>query len=119
MLIIYFLLTWGKGLDVIKESFDSDTKSECRTPSLDNPFMNVLPLDARTVEPACAYTKETKAQIDSAFHTNLYQDIDDVYGTNNSQRQFYTMPSSTIPNNQDSFAKWLYKTGPTCKENVC
>jgi hypothetical protein len=26
------------------------------------------------------------------------------------------MPSTTIPNNQTSFAKWCYSVGPTCKE---
>jgi len=39
-----------------------------------------------------------------------------LYGKSNSQRQYYQMPSTTIPNEQTSFAKWLYATGPTCKE---
>ena len=120
MLVLYFLITWGKNLDELKESFDDEKAPiQCRVPSLNNPFMNILPLDNRNIQPACPYTKDTKSQIESSFNSNLYQDIDDIYGTNNSQRQFYTMPSSTIPNNQDSFAKWLYKTGPTCKENAC
>ena len=112
-------MTWKKDFSELTESFESKKDTECRPPSLNNPFMNVLLSDDRTVDEACKYTKETRAQIDSAFNSNLYQDVDDVYGTNNSQRQFYTMPSTTIPNNQDQFAKWLYKTGPTCKENAC
>ena len=43
--------------------------------------------------------------------------MSDIFGKNNSQRQFYTMPVTTIPNNQTQFANWLYKTEPTCKEN--
>ena len=35
----------------------------------------------------------------------------------NSQRQFYTMPNTTIPNAQDDFAKWLYANPKTCKED--
>ena len=45
------------------------------------------------------------------------QDVDDLFGRYNSQRQFYTMPSTTVPNDQKSFAEWLYKTPETCKEN--
>ena len=33
------------------------------------------------------------------------------------QRQFYTMPSTTIPNDQTGFAKFLYQLPTTCKED--
>ena len=45
------------------------------------------------------------------------RDVGDLYGKSNDQRQYYTMPSTTIPNNQTSFAKWCYGVGPTCKES--
>ena len=35
---------------------------------------------------------------------------------NNSQRQFVTNPSTTIPNDQSKFASRLYGTPKTCKE---
>ena len=31
-------------------------------------------------------------------------------------RQFYTMPISSVPNDQTAFANWLYGTENTCKE---
>ena len=31
-------------------------------------------------------------------------------------RQFYTMPSTTIPNNQGDFGKFCYGDMPSCKE---
>jgi len=35
-----------------------------------------------------------------------------------SKRQFYRTPSTTIPNDQTGFAKWLYQVpGKTCKED--
>ena len=34
--------------------------------------------------------------------------LSDVFGKRNSQRQFYTMPNTEVPNSQDEFAKWLY-----------
>ena len=60
-------------------------------------------------------TLRTKT-IEDKFGYNLYRDVGDLYGKSNSQREFYTMPATTIPNNQTACAKWLYNTGPTCKE---
>ena len=36
--------------------------------------------------------------INNHFNTNLYQDVGDIWNKNNSQRQFYTMPNTKIPN---------------------
>ena len=63
--------------------------------------------------------------MEDQFNTNLYRDVSDLYGKSNSQRQFYQMPSTTIPNEQTKFALWCYgipenngsNSGGTCKEN--
>jgi hypothetical protein len=55
--------------------------------------------------------------MDEMFNHNLFKDVNDVFGKMNSQRQFYTMPNTTIPNAQDDFAKWLYANPKTCKED--
>ena len=55
-------------------------------------------------------------QINDKFNINLYKDVGDIFGKENSQRQFYTTPITTIPNDQGKFAKWLYKVPKTCKE---
>jgi hypothetical protein len=34
-----------------------------------------------------------------------------------SQRNYFTMPWTTIPNKQDEFARWLYLSPKTCKED--
>jgi hypothetical protein len=98
----------------------------CTKPSLDNPFMNVTMKDyLNTVNgqivdrpPACDTSDaENKKTMDEYFNNNLYRDVNDVFGKMNSQRQFYTMPSTTIPNHQDEFARWLYLNPKTCKED--
>ena len=53
---------------------------------------------------------------DNIFSSGVYRDVNDLFGKNNSQRQFYTVPGNSIPNDQDKFAKWLYSTPKTCKE---
>lgn len=108
MLLVYFLVSWGLSIDKFKEEFGQMKQKNCSVPTLHNPFMNHLIHDKLDKDSACDYTKETKKEIESAFNTNLYQDLTDIYDKNNSQRQFYTMPVTTVPNNQEDFAKWLY-----------
>tara|TARA_B100000674_G_scaffold478625_1_gene475947 strand:+ start:607 stop:1308 length:702 start_codon:yes stop_codon:yes gene_type:complete len=95
-------------------------EKECLQPTPDNPFMNVLVSDykynPRRRQACRTNRKKTQEKINNNFNTNLYRDVGDVFNRNNSQREFYTMPSTTIPNDQDSFSKWLYKTDETCKE---
>lgn len=89
-------------------------------PSIENPFMNInLITDSKDKEAPLPSWNNDKIQkdIEDKFNYNLYRDVGDLYGKNNSQREFYTMPSTTIPNNQTSFAKWCYGVGPTCKES--
>ena len=75
-------------------------------------------MDNRDRPAGCLSTdKEIKKEIDTQFNYNNFRDVDDLFVRGNSQRQFYTMPSTTIPNDQDGFAKWLYKLPETCKEN--
>lgn len=118
MLCMFFLVKWGVNVDGLKEQFKIN-KITCQEPTHYNPFMNALVSDARNRKKACEYTSDIKSKINKEFDYNLYKDTDDVYGANNSQRQFYTMPSTTFPNGQSEFANWLYKPEPTCKEGIC
>jgi hypothetical protein len=97
-----------------------DKKSMCYKPSKDNPFMNVTMGDMNDFPnrpPACDITRATtKEKIKDLFDHGLYRDIDDIYHKKASDRQFYTTPSTTIPNDQVSFAQWCFKTGKTLKE---
>ena len=89
-------------------------------PTENNPFMNVMEDDYisrpnRTIPKDILCDPEIKKAIEENFNKGL-SDID-VFGRKNSQRQYYTVPVTTIPNKQKEFAEWLYKTPPTCKEN--
>ena len=119
-MFIYILTSWKKFDFGLKESFSSnkdDQDVRCVEPNFHNPFMNVLISDSRERGPACSDTN-TKDKIENAFNFNLYKDENDVFGNRNSQRQFYTMPSTSTPNMQNDFANWLYKTGPILKETT-
>lgn len=103
----------------ISEGFGLNVNEEV-VPTSNNPLMNInLITSDRTLPPAPMYYDdiEIKEEINDKFNTNLYRNVDDLYGKANSQRQFYTMPSTTIPNQQSAFAKWCYQTAPSCKES--
>ena len=92
-------------------------------PTEGNPFMNIEMTDYLTnpnresaIRSDIQYQPQLAKQIDDKFKINLYRDLSDVFEKENSQRQFYTTPITTIPNEQSKFAHWLYHTPPTCKE---
>jgi len=90
-------------------------------PTSRNPFMNIL-LDEMKYNPtrpesAPVDDAHVKQTMDDFFRIQWFSDPTDVFGKNQSQRQFITQPSTTVPNDQGSFADWLYKIpGKTCKE---
>ena len=53
-------------------------------------------------------------KFDDSLTERLYTDTTNIYNSRTNQRAFYTMPVSRIPNDQSSFAKWLYQTPVSC-----
>lgn len=92
-------------------------------PTVDNPFMNVnhneygKSSNRESLNKLNHYVNpKLNNLISKKYEYNLYRDSDDIFHRNANERQFYTMPVTTIPNEQDKFANWLYKAPPTCKE---
>jgi hypothetical protein len=117
MAVIYFLLKWGSEIPELSESF-KNVSEEMQLPTINNPFMNVLPGDKTTRLKASESTGCIKKKVEENFDFNLYKNTNDVFGSENSNRQFYTMPNTSTPNKQMDFAKWLYGGPETCKENT-
>lgn len=99
-------------------SFDKvlDVK-KCSAPSQNNPFMNPLVFDSRTRNMSCdPVSNEVQFDIESEYNKYCIKDASDIFNHNSGRRQFYTVASTTYPNNQGAFANWLYGRAPTCKE---
>ena len=106
-----------------------------RHPTYDNPFMNpnLLTETNPNREAQDIFKKETQDSIDHFFrqhsnnvdkhYTPKYKESahsnesmgsrwltspDDTFQKNNGAQRFYTVPSTTIPNDQDDFAHFLY-----------
>jgi len=115
---LYFNSKKNSSNNLIEQENEENEKIEIK-PTVENPFMNInLITDDKEKDnaPPSWNNESIQKDIEDKFTYNLYRDVGDLYGKNNSQREYYTMPSTTIPNNQTSFAKWCYSTGPTCKE---
>jgi len=104
IIIIYYVFddTSKNSDSTYQETFaeDNSLSKTSQISSKDNPFMNITLADL----------------MDNTNH----ECIMDTETTNNTKqygRQFYTMPSTTFPNDQTTFAKWLYEAPETCKEN--
>jgi hypothetical protein len=98
------------------------TKLDTTTnPSPKNPFMNILldeiQYNPNRLEAAPINDPVVKNTLNDFFQVQWTSDPTDVFGRSQGQRQFYTMPSSTIPNDRASYQNWLYLIpGKTCKE---
>jgi hypothetical protein len=90
-------------------------------PTAANPFMNVLlnEIQYNPSRPPAADVQDKKIvkSLDEFFRVQFTSDPTDIFGKTQSQRQFIVMPSTTIPNDVDSYQNWLYRIpGKTCKE---
>ena len=105
----------GQGNEGFQAKEQEEHHEECVNPTINNPFMNVMLtdyVDNPNRGPACENVEE---KVKEGFEYNLYKDVDDVWERNNSQRQYYTNPATTIPNDVESFANWCYKVPYSCK----
>jgi regulatory protein YycI of two-component signal transduction system YycFG len=126
LFLLYIYFYYNQEQIKIKEELDNNNQAIinnkiCVKPSRDNPFMNPSIVDIndninKDINACYIDNPKIKEDINNHFLNNQYRDVIDIYDRNSSQRQFYTMPSTTIPNNQEAFSKWLYYRKESCKE---
>ena len=99
---------------------DVHTNELCYRPTPENPFMNVLISDYvknPKRSKACNISQgPVRRKAQEYFNKNLYRDVSDVFQKNASDRNFITMPNTTIPNDDGAFKNFLYDIKKTCKE---
>jgi hypothetical protein len=104
------------------------------TPKVNNPYNNVLVTDivdnpnklpalpayyAETEKEILDKTKEAIQKMNPTFPNmteKLFASLDDHFEFEQSARQFYSNPSTTIPNDQGAFAEFCYGEMISCKE---
>ncbi|AGC01880.1 hypothetical protein H012_gp583 [Acanthamoeba polyphaga moumouvirus] len=123
IIIIYFVVLNTTGPNTLYndpdniERFTKENPGEeetCQKPTKNNPFMNITLQDLEENN-----NRPVACNIDNDIIKNEVQNIisEKISLNEKNDRQFYTMPVTTIPNKQTEFAKWLYDLPETCKEN--
>jgi hypothetical protein len=115
------ITTYLLHITFINEAFIANEQGLHTLPTSNNPFMNVLNheiVDKPERPPAASHSDiNIRTEVDKYFNENLFKDADDVWNKGNSQRQFYTTPNTTIPNDQAGAANWFYEgVNKVCKD---
>lgn len=125
VIVIYYRY-YRKENEIQQESFINVANEQVFTqPTNKNPMMNVMPFeigDNPKRNPAAPSfhntTKQTiKENVKSNLDQKLFKDLSDEIDFENSQRAFYTMPNTQIPNDQKGFAEFCFGNTAYQKEN--
>lgn len=101
--------------ECVEEEEEESKESDCQKPTSDNPFMNVLVTDDfKDKKKACTYNEKVSNKVDKVFNKDIFMDTSLIFNKRFNQRQFYSTPSTTVPNDQEAFRNWLYKTPEVC-----
>jgi hypothetical protein len=143
IILLYFIQKKEKSK---KEGFSNNTINNAtihkyyEQPKLTNPLMNVCLTEYKeniNRKPAAPsfnpdikkkINEDTKTFIVSNFNNSnknednniesrLFLDLGDNYNFNQSMRNFYSTPNTTIPNDQNGFAEFCYGNMISCKED--
>jgi len=121
-LVSYPLYEFEKREKNVAEKFLKDNEVDikngklCSRTTVENPFSNPSIVDIQYNPNRPRACGDMSEQAQKNYEKRVFVDVTDVYGRDVSSRQFYTVPSTTIPGDQPSFAEWLYGTGATCKQ---
>ena len=110
---------------ILKEGFTSpelyeQVKSSFVKPTKTNPLMNVLlpeiQYNPQRKPAAPAFNPTVEKQINNKVaDPRLFLDLGDNIAFDQSMRNFYATPNTTIPNDQTAFAEFCYGTMPSCR----
>lgn len=102
-----------------KPTTENMTDKECTRPTRHNPFANVSMADyeGNADRPSACYHETVADDIDGHFYAKRGRQYHDPFNRRHDQRQFFSNPTTTIPNDSVGFATWLYGKGGTCKSD--
>ena len=114
LLLSYFLGASDTFEDIVNKENNTE---KCTKPTKENPFMNFTVGDHMknpNRKEACPLDSIRDEEIKN-YRFNMIPDVADLYGKTVTDRNFYTMPSTTIVNDQEGFAKYVYGDFGKCK----
>lgn len=110
--VVVGVFTWAARARTQRGDDFADAAAHARRPTAENPFMNPNLVVQREADvPAADPTSpDVRAAMDEYYYRRVASDVAGMYGDNGDggARTFYTVPATTIPNEQHEFAQWLY-----------
>jgi hypothetical protein len=100
------------------DNFDTTNENNCVKPTKENPFMNFTVgdlLENPNRPKACPVSKVRDEQLKLFRSNNIFPDDTDLWGNYINDRNFYTLPSTEIVNDQTGFANFLFGDFGRCK----
>ena len=96
---------------------DANQNEKCTMPTEDNPYMNFTLKDyyENPNRPKNCDIKKVRSKMRNEFLKRILPDPADLWGQNISDRNFYTMPTTTLINDQTEFANFCYENMGQCK----
>lgn len=113
--LLHKLFPNGKVIEAFLTKAKEVIQNKYTMPTKENPFMNVLLTEIQDnpnrEDAAPTNRRDVKSSIQKAFqHTSdMYMDTSDVFDQAQAMRTFHTLQSAKVPNDQDSFLKWMSK----------
>jgi len=100
---------------IVTKDLTADSKVYCQSPSVDNPLANPTPADWGNGEPklpACP-TDNVKSSIKEALNSQpitgpIYAAAGEDSNSKLARRNFYSIPTSGVPDGRDEFMRGLY-----------
>jgi hypothetical protein len=113
-ILLFFMRGTTDTRDTLLDTQGASMIKYCHAPSVDNPMANPLLSDYGdgVKLPACPYGS-VRGDIREALNSQsitgpAIDSVNDDSSTRLSRRQFYTVPSTTVPNERDAFVHSLY-----------
>lgn len=122
-------------MNLVNNDSENNNQQNQTKPTKENPLMNVMItdyVDNPNKKPALngyednvehEINEKTKDFVAEQFDNDpkikemLFNDLSESVEFTQSMRQFHVNPATTIPNDQDAFAKFCYGGAPSCKDN--
>lgn len=86
-----------------------------RNPTINNPLMNLNLVSHDDKKALNTDDPVVQDIVEDNLNYNVYKNPSDPFTREHTHTRFYTMPVTTVMNDQDGFAKWCYTNDSSCK----
>ena len=102
-------------LDNLEKKIEKKLEDNKRLPTINNPLMNFNLVSHDDKEPLNPENPVVQDMVDENLNYNLYKNPSDPFTREHTHTRFYTMPVTTVMNDQEGFARWCYTNDSSCK----